>query len=72
MEILLEVCEIVRITKEFDLAVPHEKDREILNAGVNGNADVLVTGDRHLLKLTLKKPRIVTAREFLKILTSLN
>jgi putative PIN family toxin of toxin-antitoxin system len=72
VEMILEVCEIVRATKEYGIAVPHEKDREILNAGVDGNVDILVTGDRHLLQLALEKPKIVTAKEFLKILTLSN
>ena len=72
VEIILEACEVVRAAKEYNLPVPHEKDRAVLNATMDGDADILVTGDRHLLKLALKKPKIMTAKEFLKILASSN
>jgi putative PIN family toxin of toxin-antitoxin system len=72
VEIILEACEMIHATKEYDIIVPHEKDRAILNAGIEGDADILVTGDRHLLRLALEKPKIMTAKEFLMVLTSSN
>lgn len=40
-------------------------DQPILDAAVAAAVDVIVTGDKHFLQLTLAPPRIVTAREFL-------
>jgi predicted nucleic acid-binding protein len=40
-------------------------DRPILDAAVAGAIDIIVTGDKAFLSLTLDRPRILTARDFL-------
>ena len=41
------------------------KDRPILRAALNANADVLLTGDKDFLESGLKKPKAMTPTEFL-------
>jgi putative PIN family toxin of toxin-antitoxin system len=58
---------------DYDLAEPGDpsvpisdpKDQPILDAAIAAAADVIVSGDKHFLKLELDQPRIVTARGFL-------
>jgi len=42
-------------------------DRPILRAAVEGNADILITGDKDLLEADISNPRIVTSAEFLNM-----
>lgn len=47
-----------------------QDDNRVLEAAYEGNCDYIVTGDKELLKLSVfKKIKIVTADEFLNILT---
>ena len=41
------------------------KDRPILRAALNANADVLLTGDKDFLESGLEKPKAMTPMEFL-------
>lgn len=68
--ITIEVCEVIGTPREHDLQINDGKDRSVVDAALDGYADFLVTGDRHLLKATIKGLKIVTAREFLEILES--
>lgn len=40
-------------------------DQPILDAAISGGVDVIVTGDKDFLALTIGKPRIVTVRSYL-------
>lgn len=61
-----ESCEVEDAGERF---ASHPEDDLILATAVAGHADVLVTGDKQLLKLgTHRGVRIVTARAFLAIL----
>ena len=58
---------------DYDLAEPGDpsvpisdpKDQPILDAAIAATADVIVSGDKHFLKLELDRPQILTARGFL-------
>ena len=58
---------------DYELAEPGDpsvpisdpKDQPILDAAIAEAVDVIVSGDKHFLKLELDQPRIVTARGFL-------
>jgi putative PIN family toxin of toxin-antitoxin system len=41
------------------------KDRPILRAAIQGNVDILVTGDKDFLESEVTYPKIMTAQEFL-------
>jgi uncharacterized protein len=55
------------VVEPGDPSVPisDPKDQPILDAAVAAAADLIVSGDKHFLKLELDQPRIVTARGFL-------
>jgi predicted nucleic acid-binding protein len=39
-------------------------DQPILNASIEYNVDVLITGDKHFLELGIKTPQICTPSEY--------
>lgn len=43
------------------------KDRPILRAAINANADVILTGDKDFLESGLEKPKAMTPAEFMSI-----
>ena len=43
------------------------KDRPILRAAINANADILLTGDKDFLESGIVKPKIMTASQFLNM-----
>ena len=72
---LLATAEIVDVSDAvLEIEVRDPDDVPILAAALLGNADFLVTGDRDLLSLAddprLGQLRIVTAREFLDIVST--
>ena len=59
----------------FDLVVAPEypekliadpKDQPILNAAIAAGVDIIITGDRHFLSLSLEHPRVMTAAQYLE------
>ena len=40
-------------------------DQPILNAAISADVDVIVTGDKHFLALSLTRPQLLTPRAFL-------
>jgi|SRR5680860_95647 len=58
---------------DYELAEPRDpsvpisdpKDQPILDAAIAAAAEVIVSGDKHLLSLDLDRPQILTARGFL-------
>ena len=52
-------------TFKEELYVRDEKDRLVLRATLQIDADILITGDKDLLDLTITKPKIITPREFI-------
>ncbi len=40
------------------------KDQPILNAAIENNIDLLITGDKHFLELDIEMPQICTASEY--------
>jgi putative PIN family toxin of toxin-antitoxin system len=60
---------IVRGGTDVAVELGDQKDKAILSCAVEGQADYVVTGDPHLLRLgSLAEIRIVTPEEFLRIL----
>lgn len=61
----LRVAEMVEISETI-IACRDPKDDKLLELAVNGNADILVTGDKDLLVLNpFRSVEIITARGFL-------
>lgn len=43
------------------------KDQPILNAAIMADVDVIISGDKHFLKLDLERPRTITAAQYLEM-----
>ena len=68
VELVREVAEVVGTIPQLNVC-SDEADNRVLEAGVAGNADVIVTGDAALKGLNpVEGIQIVDAREFLRIL----
>ena len=66
--ILKEYGKIVEPTIKVDIIKEDPDDNKILECAVSCNADYIVSGDHHLLKLKeFKGIKIVTAKEFLDL-----
>ena len=67
-EMLLMKSDLVIPKREFHVVREDPADNKFAECAVEGNADYLITGDNHLLKLErVVKTRIVNPSEFLKI-----
>lgn len=40
------------------------KDQPILNAAIQYNVDIIISGDKHFLKLDLEKPKIMSVADY--------
>ena len=59
----------VRVHSSFQIIPEDPTDDKFLACAVDGRADCIVTGDRHLLRLeTFRGIRILSPEEFLKTL----
>jgi len=41
------------------------KDQPILNAAIIANVDIIISGDKHFLRLDMECPRVMTAAQYL-------
>ena len=66
LEIVIEHSEVVIPSRRFQVIESDPDDDRVLECAVAGNADWIVTGDHHLLRLGhFQNIPIVTPREFL-------
>ena len=69
LDILRYKAKIVRIKSKFHIVKEDPADDVILRTAIDGKADCIVSGDRHLLSLgTFRGIRIVTVHEMLALL----
>ncbi|MDI6654994.1 MAG: putative toxin-antitoxin system toxin component, PIN family [Candidatus Hydrothermarchaeota archaeon] len=69
---LVEMSEVVGISSRVKAVKEDPDDDKVLECAVNGKADFIVSGDRHLLEMReYRGIRIVTAKEMLKIIGEL-
>ena len=65
--ILAETGKVVPIIKKINLIAEDPSDNKFLEAAIAAEADALITGDKHLLKIKqFGKTNILTASKFLK------
>lgn len=65
---LEKVAEVVQPQESLHVIADDADDNRVLECAVKGKADVIVSGDRHLLKLAeYQGISIVTVRQFLEI-----
>ena len=61
--------EVINVTSKFQAVKEDKKDDMIINTTFDGQADIIVTGDRHLLELeTFKGIKIMTIENVLELL----
>ncbi|MBI4152630.1 putative toxin-antitoxin system toxin component, PIN family [Candidatus Woesearchaeota archaeon] len=66
ISIILEIATMVEITGKVKVIVDDPDDNAILETAIVGNANCLISGDPHLLKLKeFARVKIITASEFL-------
>jgi putative PIN family toxin of toxin-antitoxin system len=64
---LMQSGDVTTVTSDFKIVKEDPADDAILNASFDGGADILVTGDRHLLELKeFKRTKILSVSEALK------
>lgn len=69
IEDLARICILTPGSFQLKQAVKHTQDHKFLVAAIEGKADYIVSGDRHLRDLgAYKGIKIVSANEFLQIL----
>ena len=56
--------ELVSAPRHGEIQMRDVKDQPILNAAIENNVDVLVTGDKHFLELDIEIPQICTPSEY--------
>lgn len=57
--------EIIIAPEYPEKLIEDPKDQPILNAAIVSDVDIIISGDKHFLKLDTKKPRTVTAAQYL-------
>ncbi len=63
---LQAIAQVVRPRRVLNIIAEDPDDNRVLECAVQGRADVIVTGDRHLLKLkSYQTISILTVRQFL-------
>ncbi len=70
LSIALLAMEVVSTPKdkvEEEYKIRDVADRPIIRAAIKAQADVLLTGDKDFLESSIKKPKIMTAAEFLEL-----
>jgi len=60
------VCKKVAAPRAGDGLIADPKDAPILNAAVLYDVDVIVSGDKHFLQLSIKRPKVMKAADFLE------
>lgn len=67
MDILLSYSSLINPTTKVNAVKADEKDNMIVECAIDGKADVIVTGDRHLLDLEdYKSIKIISPTDFMK------
>ena len=56
--------ELVIAPKEPGKLIQDPKDQPILNAAIMAGVDIIVSGDKHFLKLDLERPKAMSPAEF--------
>jgi uncharacterized protein len=66
---LTQSAQVVKVKSRFEAVREDPKDDMVLESAYDGQADLIVSGDRHLLKLeSFRGIKIVSVEELLKML----
>ena len=59
--------EMIIAPKEPSKLISDPKDQPILNAAIMANVDVIVSGDKHFLKLGMERPKPMSVADFCQL-----
>jgi putative PIN family toxin of toxin-antitoxin system len=66
---IFQISKLVEVKTKINVVHKDSADDKFIECAVDGKADFIVSGDDHLLKIgSYKRTRIVSVKEFLKIL----
>lgn len=69
VEAVLKVVKFVEVSKRVSVVVEHPADDKFIECALAANADYIVSGDRHLLKIGgYQRTRVLSVSEFLGII----
>ncbi len=69
IENVLKIAKFVKVTKKLNVVVEHPADDKFIECASAAGADYIVSGDKHLLKVSCyKKTQIVSVNEFLQLI----
>lgn len=69
VETVLRIGKIVEVKTRLDVIREDPSDNKFLECAVESNANYIVTGDTHLLKIkNYKKTKIISVKQFTKLL----
>lgn len=67
---VLKNAKFVKVTKKLHVVLEHSADDKFIECAQSANADYIISGDKHLLKVACyKKTKIVSVSEFIEIIT---
>ncbi len=69
IEAVLKIVHFVTVTKHVKIVLEHPADNKFIECALEANANYIVSGDKHLLKVdSYKKIPIISVNNFLQIL----
>ena len=70
IEAVLKIAKFVKVTKKLHVVEAHSADDKFVECAQSANADYIISGDKHLLKVACyKKTQIISVGEFIQIIT---
>lgn len=73
LKLILSYTKIIKINQKIDIVKEDFDDNKIIECAVESNADYIITGDKHLLKIkNYNGIKIINSSEFIKILNKSN
>ncbi len=69
VEAVLKIGKFAKVTKKLHVGEEHPDDDRFVECAQSANADYIVSGDKHLLKVACyKQTKIVSVSEFIQII----
>ena len=59
--------ELAPESHQSPVTISDPKDQPILNAAINANVDIIVSGDKHFAGLDIDRPKVLSPSEFLDL-----
>jgi putative PIN family toxin of toxin-antitoxin system len=70
IEEVLKIGKFVKVTTKIHVVEEHSADDKFIECAQSANADYIISGDKHLLKIAYyKQTKIISVSEFIEIIT---